>query len=166
MEHYLEFYRHLDDHVMPQLPFLTREPKRYVFAEAYCPGESLYGTAGYRLMTKKNQPGYDSLYFMRRTGYVADFAALRQGRFVPSHYYMFLERPPERVFPEVMELPAGEYLCFRCPILTPEPDLSGLEKFLQNLPEGSLTLANECEYSLDDSLDAYSRSCFEVQILL
>jgi hypothetical protein len=117
-------------------------------------------------MTKKNQPEYDSLYFMRRTGYVLNFDSLRRGHFAPEQYYMFLQRPPEREYPEVMELPAGEYLSYRCRILAPDCDLSTLEKFMSGLPEGALALANECEYSLDDSLDAYSQSCFELQILL
>ena len=166
VEHYLAYYRNLDNRVLPELPFTTREARRFVFAEPYRAGEPRYGTAGYRLMAKKNRPEYSGLFFLRRTGYVLDYAALREGRVCPVNYYMFLEKPPAAPFPEVQELPAGSWLCFRCRALSPDADLSGLERVLRDLSGERLAVASEYDHSLDDSIASYEQSFFEVQVLL
>lgn len=166
VSHYLAYYGELSRPRFPELPYIRREGKRYLFTERYESGEAIHGTAGYRLMVRKSRPEYHDLYFLKRTGYLLDPEALAEGTVSPQEYFMYLEKPPRESFPQVRELPEGEYLCYRCRLLSSETDLSVLRRFLPEAPADTLVLASECDYSMDDSIQAYERLFFEVQIRL
>ena len=43
-------------------------------------------TAGFRLMQQKNRKEYQDLFFLRRAGYMLDYAALLEGQVRPENY--------------------------------------------------------------------------------
>ena len=65
------------------VPFKAHFETRYLFAEAYRPGESLYGTAGYRLMVRKSAPDCSDLNFLRQIGFLLDRDEFKSGRVRP-----------------------------------------------------------------------------------
>lgn len=166
VSYYLAYYGGLGQPRFPDLPYIRQEERRFLFTERYEPGEAIHGTAGYRLMARKSRTEYHDLYFLKRTGYLLDSEALGRGEVIPLEYFMYLEKPPRENLPQVREIPAGEYLCYRCRLLSPEADLSALRRFLPENGKGTLVMASECDYSLDDSIQAYERLFFEVQIRL
>lgn len=167
VSNYLDYYRHTDDGILPGVPFKTHYGPRYLFAEPYRPGESVCYTAGYRLMVRKSEPDCARLDFLREIGLLLDYPALLDGRVVPTHYYMFLEKQPETFFPEVQVVPEGDFLCYRCPVLDADADVSIFSQLLADCrQQNRLVLANEWEQNLDDSVGAFERSVFEIQISL
>lgn len=167
VSNYLDYYHHADDGILPGVPFKAHYGPRYLFAEPYRPGESVCYTAGYRLMVRKSEPDCARLDFLREIGLLLDYPSLLDGRVIPTHYYMFLEKQPETFFPEVQLVPEGDFLCYRCPVLDAEADISIFSRLLADCRhQNRLVLANEWEQNLDDSVGAFETSVFEIQIAL
>lgn len=166
VNHYLTYYRRAGDGICSGIPFKEHFPERYLLAEPYLPGEPVCGTAGYRLMVRKSQPDCAQLDFLRQIGFFLDVGALLSGRVIPTHYYMFLEKPPAKAISGVQTISEGDYLCYRCLALNPKTDVPVFSKFLADTVHPRLIMAMEYEQSLDDSVDAFSQSLFEIQIPL
>ncbi|MCI9121907.1 MAG: MerR family transcriptional regulator [Oscillibacter sp.] len=166
VEQYQSYYRYYDDRILPQVPFKAHFGQRYLFAEEYRPGEPLCGTAGYRLMVRKSEPDCAALHFLREIGFLLDYGALRSGRIRPTHYYMFLENLPKESMREIQTIPAGDFLCFRCHMLEPGADISPLLRLMADDGKSRTVLACEYEQNMDDSIQAFERSYFEIQIQL
>ncbi len=162
----MRYYQRLNDGIAPGFPFVSQEDVRYIFTEPFVPGEPLMGTAGYRLTIRIRRPEFANLFFLRHIGYLLDYPALMEGRIVPTHYFMFLEKPPAVPIPEVITIPAGRYMSYRCHALSPEVDISPLTRMLSLKETGRIALACEFEQSLDDSVSAFEQSLFEIQVLL
>jgi len=62
----------------------------------------------------------------------------------------------------LMELPQGEYICYRARILTDNWDPSMLLQFFSDKPKPKLVIANEFE----ENLVEYLGTQYEIQILL
>lgn len=166
VEQYRSYYRYYDDRILPQVPFKAHFGERYLFAEEYRPGEPMWGTAGYRLMVRKSEPDCAALHFLREIGFLLDYGALCTGRIRPTHYYMFLEKMPGEGMREVLTVPAGDFLCFRCRMLEPGADISPLLRLTADDGKSRMALACEYEQDMDDSVQAFERSYFEIQIQL
>ena len=63
---------------------------------------------------------------------------------------------------QILELPAGTYLCFRSRICAGEWDAALLKKYMQKYRKPAYVVANEYE----DNLIEYHHCPYEVQILL
>lgn len=163
---YLEYYDQCDDGLCRNIPYKKDIPERHILFEPYQPGEDLNGTAGYRLMIRKSEPDLANLEYLRQIGFVLDYAALMEGRFVPTHYFMLLEKQPQESFAEVRSVPAGSYLCYRTHISGARADVPIFQQFLTGRRDQPLALACEFEQSLDDSCESWLESLFEIQVLL
>ena len=163
----LKFYRQLEDGLPPGIPFVSAEEKRWLFAEPYGPDEPLMGSAGYRLTIEIRKKEYGELCFLRHIGYILDYAAFLEGKIVPTHYFMFLDRAPAFPVSKVMELPAGRYLCHRCRILTPDADVSPCVRMLKGADHPGVVIAREFEKNLNNNaIPDFKQSMFEIQVLL
>lgn len=167
VDDYLKHFTQLDNRSFPHMPYVEMYPKRYALAEDFQPREELFGTAGYRLMIKKSRPENSDLYFFRRVGYLADINALQEGRFLPYSYYMFLEQKPDSPHDEIVEFPAGDYLCYQCCALSEKDSgLKRLGELIRGIPTDGPVLVNEYDYSIDDTISSYREFRFEIQICL
>lgn len=167
VDNYLEYYHYLEDNPFPDVPFKTRQESRWILAEPYLASESVYGTAGYRLMRKKSEPAFSDLRYLRQIGFLLDVEALLRGEIKPTHYYIFLKEAPAPPRQDVMEIPGGTFLCVRGRILNGGYENRYLREFFPpGSPQPRFALANEYEESLDETLDGFSDSNFEIQVPL
>ena len=166
VEQYQRYYQRSDEQMLFNVPFKAHFETRYLFAEAYRPGESLYGTAGYRLMVRKSAPDCSDLNFLRQIGFLLDRDEYKSGRVRPTHYFMMLANAPPESCENVQMVPAGDFLCFRSHILKRDAEISPLLPLLSCDQVPRLVLACELEDSTDDSVQAFTQSCFEIQIQL
>ena len=166
VEQYQRYYQRSDEQMLFNVPFKAHFETRYLFAEAYRPGESLYGTAGYRLMVRKSAPDCSDLNFLRQIGFLLDRDEFKSGRVRPTHYFMMLANAPPESCENVQMVPAGDFLCFRSHILKRDAEISPLLPLLSCDQVPRLVLACELEDSTDDSVQAFTQSCFEIQIQL
>ena len=114
-----------------------------------------------RLAALKNSEGLNKMQYRRQFGYLADYDALFEGAFEPKKYFVYVK---EQLFdhPNIVELPAGVYLCFRSRICAGEWDSGILKKYMQKYQKPAYVVANEYE----DNLVEYHHCPYEVQILL
>ena len=157
---YLEYYRHLDKTGSNDVPFETDEPRRCILAEPFEKGESYYGTAGARLLRRRHSRELKDVPFLRQVGYLLDFAALANGEFVPTHFFIYMMEPPAAPCRGVMELPPGRYYCLRTKLLSAPPPAAAVKARFEGQTPPPFVLANEYEDNFTDFRD----SIYEIQI--
>ena len=115
-----------------------------------------------RLNEIRNSNECKHLKYMRQFSYILDYDALMNGELKPLYLGMFIKDAPEEHSKNILEIPAGDYLCFKARILSEgwNPYLTKL--FFQGKKKPAIVLANEYENSLHE----YSRAVYEVQILI
>jgi len=136
--------------------------KRYIIAVTGHPGELPISNMEVRLAAAKAQPELHSLNYLRQYAYILDFNKLIQKDFCANKYFIYLREKPDFPTEYLMELPQGEYICYRARILTDNWDPSMLEQFFKDKPTPKLVIANEFE----ENLVEYLGTQYEIQILL
>lgn len=136
--------------------------KRYIIAVPGYPDELPISNMEVRLAAAKSQPELRNLNYLRQYAYVLDFNKLIQKNFCASKYFIYLREKPEFPSEYLMELPQGEYICYKARILTDNWDPSMLEQFFKDKPTPKLVIANEFE----ENLVEYLGTQYEIQILL
>ncbi|WP_141430802.1 helix-turn-helix domain-containing protein [Bacillus sp. 03113] len=158
---YIDYFKYIGQDSFPDVPYKLMLDKRYMVAVPCLPEES---SAAYhiRLNEIKSSKNFKALKYKRQFSYIADFSQLIGKKLKPTHLGMFLKEAPKVQSDYIIEIPAGEYLCFRGRILTDQWNPALVSSFFQNGPKPTLVLANEYE----DNLMEYSQCMYEVQILL
>ena len=160
---YIDYYRHIDTDKFSKVPFKTNEEERWVFAEPFKKDESIYGTAGYRLTSKKNLSKYAGMKFLRKNGYLLDYEKLLKGEICPTHYFIYLKEKPQNEFEDVIQLHAGEYFCVRLRILSESFDNKYItEYFAEGIKPTPIVVADEYE----DNFSDFKHCVYEVQIYM
>jgi len=136
--------------------------KRYIIAVPGYPGELPISNMEVRLAAAKATPELRNLSYLRQYGYILDFNNLIEKNFCANKYFIYLRENPEFSSEYLMELPQGEYICYRARILTDNWDPSILQQFFKDKPKPRLVIANEFEENLVEYLGAQ----YEIQILL
>ena len=75
---------------------------------------------------------------------------------------MFLKEAPDFESEYIMEIPEGDYLCFKARILSDTWNPYFVKLFFSGKTKPPIVLANEYE----DSLFEYSKSIYEIQMLI
>ena len=114
-----------------------------------------------RLASVKGRPELRDLHYLRQYAYLVDFPHLLRREFWATSYFIYLRERPDFETPYLMELPAGEYLCYRAPILTRDWKSEVLADFFRGRKTPRLVIANEYE----DNLVSYEQAQYEIQIL-
>ncbi|WP_445487711.1 MerR family transcriptional regulator [Niallia sp. 03133] len=161
IEWYINYFQYIGTDSFPDIPYKLQLDKRYMVAVPCLPGES---STSYhiRLNETKSSAPLKLLKYKRQFSYTLDFDYLIEKKLKPLHLGMFLKDDPKMESEYIMEIPAGEYLCFRGRILTDQWNPAIVSEFFKNSPKPTLILANEYE----DNLVEYSHCMYEVQILL
>ena len=108
-----------------------------------------------------SEPPYCSLTLQRQFYSLHDYYALLNKEFKAHYTGMLLTGEPGFSSPDIFELPAGDYYCFKAPILSDDWNPHVLQMFLD---DGLVTrLVVTAEY--EDDLSDYSHCPHEVQIL-
>ena len=136
--------------------------KRYAIVAPGYPGEIPISNMEIRLAAIKARPELRNLNYLRQYAYIVGFEKLMQKTFWASNYFIYLRDRPDFPTEYLMELPAGEYICYRGRILTENWDPTTLIDFFKNKPKPKLVIANEFEENLVEYLDTQ----YEIQILL
>ncbi|MDD5945383.1 MAG: helix-turn-helix domain-containing protein [Clostridia bacterium] len=115
-----------------------------------------------RLNEIKNSPRFRDLPLKRQFSYILDYDALMNGELEPRYLGLFLKHDPPFESENIIEIPEGDYLCFKARILSEGWNPYFAKLFFDGKPKPTLVLANEYE----DNLHEYSRCVYEVQILI
>lgn len=157
---YQQYFSYLQQYDFDNVPYLVQLDKRYVLTVDI--GETYdVEDVETRLATLKNSEGLNKAHYRRQFGYLADYNALFRGEFEPLKYFVYLKDKPFD-HPNIMELPAGTYLCFRSRIRVEGPEVSQLQQYIKRYRKAAYVIANEYE----DNLVEYHQCPYEVQILL
>lgn len=157
---YQKYFSYLKQYDFENVPYLVQLDKRYILTVGYEQDDDVESVET-RLATLKNSEGLNQSHFRRQYGYLADFDALFRGEFKPRKYFVYLK---DKLFdhPNIKELPAGTYLCFRSRICAGEWDVNEFKKYMKKYKKTAYVIANEYE----DNLVEYHHCPYEVQILL
>jgi hypothetical protein len=160
LDWYQSYYGHLDRTGSNDVPFEAEEPRRYILAEPIEKGESHYGTAGARLLRRRHSRELAGVPFLRQVGYLLDFGALTEGLFTPTHFFIYMMKPPAAPCRGMMELPAGRHYCLRTKLLSAPPPAEAVKARFAGCAPPPYVLANEYE----DNFTDFRESVYEIQI--
>lgn len=112
---YAEYHSYLEKRVIHKLPYVKFFPKRVcICVECLDPGA--VSQSEMSLFKLRHSDAFRNLRVLRQYGYLVDFKQMKAGKFMPLKQFMFVEELPEiakfSMRENVMEIPAGEYLCF------------------------------------------------------
>lgn len=146
--------------VLSEIPYIKEFDTRYVLYTECEPGEQVELIETRLAKLKSAIPPSE---YRRQYGYIADCSALLDKRFVERRYFTQLKNEPhDDLKSNVMEIPAGEYLCFRGRIRTDEWNPSIISAYFRDkqIPEYAIAL----EY--EDNLRTYHNCPYEVQVFI
>lgn len=155
---YIDYFKYLDRHHFDNIPYVSSFATRYLMYVDYLPDDTVESVET-RLAKLKSR---ENLKHRRQYGYIADFHNLINKKFVPNKYFIYLKEKPTVNAPWLMELPAGEYMCFRGKIRTEDWNPDFVAEYFKNYAKPSYIIANEYE----DNLVEYHACPYEVQIFL
>jgi DNA-binding transcriptional MerR regulator len=116
-----------------------------------------------RLNTIKNSTKLKNLNYMRQFSYILNYESILKSTLNPTHLGMFIKESPTSENSNVLEIPEGNYLCFKSRILIEGWNPYAIKMFFNDLKEKpTLVLANEFENDLYE----YSKCIYEIQILI
>ncbi|NCB42825.1 MAG: MerR family transcriptional regulator [Clostridia bacterium] len=115
-----------------------------------------------RLNELKNSKKFKDLSYQRQFAYILDYESLLDGKLAPIYLGMFIKEKPVEFSESILEVPGGEFLCFKARILSEGWNPYFIKLFFEDRPKPSIVIANEYENSLYE----YSRCVYEVQTLI
>ncbi len=155
---YINYFKYLEQYAFDDIPYVLQLEKRYIMFVDYLPEDTIESVET-RLAELKNK---QDLKYRRQYGYIASFADLLEKKFTPIKYFIYLKEKPEQDAQWLMELPVGQYMCFRGRIRTEHWDPSLFAAYFKEHGVPEYVVANEYE----DNLTEYHHCPYEVQSLL
>jgi DNA-binding transcriptional MerR regulator len=159
---YIDYFTFLNKDKHIDSIYKVQLEKRYAIVAPGYPGELPISNMEIRLAAIKARPELRNLNYLRQYAYIVNFDKLIQKTFWASNYFIYLRDKPDFTTEYLIELPAGEYICYRARILTNNWDPTNLIDFFKNKPKPKLVIANEFE----ENLVEYLGTQYEIQILL
>lgn len=163
IEWYKKYFTYINEEekLNGYLYYLTLE-KRYMVVTKIREGESRE-EFHIRLNEIRNNNEYRNLSYQRQYSYILDYSSLLEGKVKPHYLGMFIKELPLNIDrSNIIEIPEGEYLCFKARILSEKWESYLIKLFFDGKKLPAIVLANEYENSLKE----YSKSVYEVQILI
>ena len=161
IEWYIRYWGYLDTDGKESPFYRIRKEERFVL-EVPCYETDELSDMEIRLAEKKSQELYRDLSYRRLYGYQLLLSDLEQGLFKPKTYFIYTRQRPSADYPDIHVLPAGEYVCFRTPILKQSWDSELLRRYFAEIPAKGPAVALEFE----DNLHDWSEAMYEVQIMV
>ena len=162
IEWYKQYFTYVEgDQDLSSSGYSLHLDKRYLVAAKVIPGEPKQDYH-VRLNQIKNSEGLKELRYMRQFSLILDYDSLLENKLNPSYLGMFIKEAPPFTSEHIIEIPEGDYFCFKARILSEGWNPYFAKLFFADKPKPTLVLANEYENSLYE----YSRCVYEVQILI
>jgi len=161
IEWYKNYFTYVDKDKFDTNCYSLHVDKRYMIV-AKCLENEPKQEFHVRLHAIKNSPKYRELSYVRQFSYILDYDGLMNGELKPLYLGMFLKHDPGFESENIIEIPEGDYLCFKARILSDGWNPYFAKLFFEGKPKPTLVLANEYE----DNIHEYSRCVYEVQILI
>ncbi|MCI8342526.1 MAG: MerR family transcriptional regulator [Firmicutes bacterium] len=158
---YKNYFTYIDNKNIDSNCYNLYLPKRYIVAAQCIQGEPKQDYH-VRLNKIKNSDKFKSLKYMRQFSLILDYDSLINAELNPLYLGMFIKEPPGFESENIIEIPEGDYLCFKARILSEGWNPYFVKLFFSGKEKPSIVLANEYE----DSLYEYSRCVYEIQILI
>lgn len=155
---YIDYFSYINQHHFNNIPYVLKMEARYILFVDYLEGDTVESVET-RLAVLKNKA---DLKYRRQYGYIASFEELEHKKFEPSKYFIYLKEKPKEPAEFYMELPAGEYLCFRGRIRTEDWDPSLVSAYFKDHEKPAYVVANEYE----DNLTEYHACPYEIQMFI
>ena len=158
---YKDYFTYIEDGSLNDHSYILHLDKRYMVTTKVIenePKEDFH----IRLNEIRNSNECRHLKYMRQFSYILDYNALMNGELKPYYLGMFIKEAPETHSENILEIPAGDYLCFKARILSDGWNPYFTKLFFEGKKTPAIVLANEYENSLHE----YSRAVYEVQILI
>ncbi len=110
----------------------------------------------------KNSNRFKELKYVRQFSVILDYNSLVECNIDRKYLGMFIKEAPNFKSDNILEIPEGDYLCFKARILSEEYNPYFAKLFFSGKKKPNIVLANEYE----DNLYEYSRSIYEIQMLI
>ena len=166
---YIDYFTFMNKGHNAEKLYKIKLDKRYAIAVDHNPGEVPIANMEVNLQKIKGLPENKNLKYLRQYAYTVDFKelvehsdCLQKRTYWPIKYFIYLKEKPDFYTPNLIELPAGEYLCYRARILKPGWDAEILKDFFKEKALPRVVIANEFEENLVEYLD----TTYELQMLL
>lgn len=163
IEWYINYFTFLNKTQNQGTLYKIQLPKRYVLAVPCYPETDIpISKMEIRLAKVKGQKKFQNLEYLRQYAYIVNFEKLLSRTFHANYYFIYLKEKPDFETEYLIDLPEGEYLCYRARILTDDWNEKVLTDFFEGGSLNRLVIANEFE----ENLVEYANTQYEIQILL
>lgn len=166
---YIDYFTFMNKDNNAEKLYKIKLKKRYAIAVDHNPGEVPIANMEVNLQKVKGLPKHKGLHYLRQYAYTVNYDelinysdSLLKRTYWPLKYFIYLKEKPDFYTPNLIELPEGEYLCYRARILKSGWDTSVLKEFFRNRKKPEVVIANEFEENLVEYLD----TTYELQMLL
>lgn len=167
---YINFFQFPDQQRFHGVPYRRTIPERYILASPSLPEERHIrnsnhpSQASLTLQQLKSDTLFKDVIFLRQNGNIIDFKSMLHQEWDPKWYFVYLKGDPGFQHPNIIQIPAGVYLCFQGQPLVDNWDTSFIRELFKHSSEAeypSLVIADEYEDSLGNFVDCF----YEIQIL-
>lgn len=170
LQWYINFFQYPSRQQFQNLPYKRFIGERYCLAVPIPPPASNSSMspplrASLTLRRMKTEPPFDTVRFLRQDGSLIDFECMLDQIWSPQNYFAYLAEKPQFQHPNILRIPAGEYICFQGHPLANNWDPTYIRKLFETVPaeaRPTLVVADEYEEDLNNFMDAI----YEIQILV
>jgi len=168
---YINFFRYSDRQQFQAVPYKQMIGERYMLAVPSLPEErniqnsNQPSKASLLLRSLKADKKFKDVAFLRQNGNIISFQSMLEKKWESQKYFVYLKGDPGFEDPNILRIPAGEYLCFQGRPLVNDWDTTYIQKLFETIPESelpTLVIANEYE----EDFTSFMESLYEIQILI
>ena len=160
IEWYKNYFTYVNDENINDNFYSLHIEKRYLLAIPYT--DKTNEETHLELHELKNSDKFKDLKYVRQFSIILDYESLINCKLDRKYLGMFIKEAPDFSSEYIIEIPEGDYLCFKARILSETWNPYFAKLFFSGKKAPSIVLANEYE----DSLYEYSRSVYEIQMLI
>ncbi len=166
---YIDYFNFLNKNNAGEKLYKVWLDKRYAIAVDHIKGEVPIAKMEFNLARVKGLDELKNLHYLRQYAYLVDYNELVNyshdlltRTYWADKYFIYLKEKPDIDTKYLIELPEGEYLCYRARMLTKEWNSEILREFFKGKEKPKIVIANEFEENLKEYLD----TMYLIQILL
>jgi len=160
IEWYKNYFTYINEDSVNDNFYSLHIEKRYLVAAPF--GDRDNNDVHIALHEIKNSDKFKDLKYVRQFSLVLDYNDLMECNLNKKYLGMFIKEPPTFESDKIIEIPEGDYLCFKARILSDTWNPYFAKLFFSGKTKPPIVLANEYE----DNLYDYSKCIYEIQMLI